>query len=284
MDENRNLIVLDFVLTHLSKVAYFLLFLLGFALDASPPDDLTGFLFKSHNFLRSNAWPIILLSLVLIGIRYTYTSFFKRRNNFKFKAEQILSHSRQHFFKEKFLTNDPEFHHRITLFKATRFCYRPRPIRHKWWIWGKEYGPMKGWLVPVARSEHSTKNVKSTFRIPEDGQGAEGAAGKAFFRENPFKLPSEGKILPVLTTQSSKDHIEEYANSTFVNEQWINSRLGKEKPLARSLFAFRIKCNGKPWGVMVVDSVDPDAIHEYSKLIRPIKDLRFLIEEVLERG
>lgn len=276
--------VADWLIIQSSKLAYFLLFVLGFALDAPAPQKEESFSWinKIYESFRDNAWMLIVSCLLMIFIKFIYLVVYRGRADLKKKAEEILNHSREYFIKENYISNDPDHYHRLTLFKHTGFCYWPRPARSFIWKWGKGFWPWTGWLVPVARSGHSTKYVKTTFRVPEDGHGAEGVAGKAFFQDNPFKVPSSGTLLNTLSQSSSPQEIEDFAKATFVNAQWIRSRLQKEKPLSKSLFAFRIKIGGKPWGVVVIDSVASDGILNPADLVKPISYLRYLITNIVE--
>lgn len=66
--------------------------------------------------------------------------------------------------------DDPVDHHRITLFRYSRWLPYP-------WVWlAARALPWGGWLLPVERSGHLTRNTSTYFRAPDRSDRAEGIA------------------------------------------------------------------------------------------------------------
>lgn len=158
-------------------------------------------------------------------------------------TDAILDEFREALFGD---IDDDDANHRITLFKQVRL--QPTIRSATGWCW-----PGGGWLVPVARSGHGTKNTRIRFRSPDDPTEAEGIAGKAWAR--PMVLVSG---LPDLTDSSCSDSLESYAEATSIPVTWVQKRVRKGKPTPRSLMGFRVEDKqGDPWGVLVIDSRSP---------------------------
>lgn len=150
-------------------------------------------------------------------------------------------------FREDVFTNprDSEVHfHRVTLFKWVRWrpCWPPK-------------GMFQGWLVPVARSGHTTRSKIARFRAPrDDPDRAEGIAGESWAKDGVVLIPE----LPDLGTDSSAETHDTYAKVTRVSVEWLS----KKRPLARSYAGFPVEVNGRPWGVVVLDGRSIKGIDE----------------------
>lgn len=146
---------------------------------------------------------------------------------------------------------------RITLFKHVRL--QPAFVRD---AAGKLRWPGCGWLVPVARSGHVTKNTRVRFLCPDDA-GVQGVAGKAWV-VRPLVSVSE---LPDLNEEDFReDDLKSYANRTFVSEKWVRKRRAKQRLLARSLMGFLVEnAQNDAWGVLVIDSRSPTLKTEEAK-------------------
>ena len=154
-------------------------------------------------------------------------------------TDAILDEFQEALFGSK---GDDDAHHRITLFKRVRL--QPVIMRD---ASGKQRWPGSGWLVPIARSGHVTKNTRTRFLCPDDTDNAQGVAGRAWAR--PTVVVEE---VPDLTSanRSEKD-VRLYANATYMPEEWVRKRC----PGARSLMGFRVDdATSEPWGVLVIDS------------------------------
>ena len=138
-------------------------------------------------------------------------------------------------------------HHRVTLFK--RVPWKLAVARDNA---GKLRWPWSGWLVPVARSGHGTRNTNVRFLCPDDTDNAQGVAGRAWASSRAVivqELLDLGK-----TEVVSEDEIRSYAEQMFVPDVWVKKR----SPRARSLMGFRVEdARSNPWGVLVVDSRMP---------------------------
>ena len=151
--------------------------------------------------------------------------------------ESSLGDFRQYVFPEN-ADDSEEHHHRVTLFKYVRLT----------WAWP----PKWGWLVPVARSAHTTRHGIAKFRAPDDADSAEGIAGRTWAKKNALVVSE----LPDLKGTSPAEDFERYARATSVNVGWLRKRLAKkpDRPFARSYGGYPVLVGGKAWGVIVLDS------------------------------
>ncbi|MCB9866898.1 MAG: GAF domain-containing protein [Phycisphaerales bacterium] len=124
--------------------------------------------------------------------------------------------------------------HRATLFKARR-----------WGRWKR--------LCIFVRSGHTTQGSRTSFKIPPDEpDSAEGIAGITW-KENAVVAKSG---LPDVVAESDDALKSEYARQTGVSVEWLNWRTYN----ARSFMGIPIEVNGALWGVVVLDSADPQGI------------------------
>jgi hypothetical protein len=144
---------------------------------------------------------------------------------------------------------DPVHYHRVTLFQHVR-AWRLWKFWLCVWSWRKGHYPWSGWLVAVARSGHTTKRCESRFLAPDNADHAEGVAGQAWATNDLLLVDN----LPSLDMASSDEIIAEYAQRTFVPEEWVRIRLRKSTPMPRSLCGAPVEVDGKIWGVLVLDS------------------------------
>lgn len=255
-------------------------------LDASqsPPPFLKDLLLKTQEFLKGNAWWIIVYSIGLQFTLWLVKKFFLSDPKLNEAITAALDNARTFLIDEQYQHTDPEHHHRVTLFKHTGFCYRPRPIRSYWWFWGRCGGkkvrhPFSGWLVPVARSGHTTKNVRSVFLAPDDAEHSEGIAGKAWSQSGPIYKND----LIELHSNSNDTNVGRYSKACFIDPQWTRRRLNNRKPRARSYLGFKINLNDQAWGVIVVDSTRPDGVKNPQALQQQLAQLELLISSLLKR-
>jgi len=174
-------------------------------------------------------------------------------------VEGLLTEFRKHSFTKVCLESE-QYCHRVTLFQYVTY-------RHWWFLltarcWIKCFrftglrGPWSGWLIVVRRSGNAKKRTNLVFLACDDGENAEGLAGRAFRGCQTYIV----KQLPEITATSVDTDIAEYAKKTYVTVAWVKKRLEEKKTLARSLAAIPIEVDNKPWGVIVIDSTEPTGV------------------------
>lgn len=156
----------------------------------------------------------------------------------------------------------PNHQHRVTLFKRKRFaCWPRRGAGSIWWPYGQGRWPGSGWLKPVLRSGHTTKNTKAIFLAPDDPSAAEGLAGQSWVG-NQVLIRSN---LPDLNVENpSNTKIKDFARKTFCTEPMVRFMIRNKKPMPQSLAAIPVEVNGQIWGVVVLDSSDPNGVTHQS--------------------
>lgn len=155
----------------------------------------------------------------------------------------LLDELRTAVFKNK---QNEQFSERVTLFRHRKFAMVTR-------VW-----PWSGWLVPVERSGHLTRKSDAIWRAPDDGDSAEGIAGRVWVGGNIIRVDE----LPELTVDSPEELIREYASRTFIEEKQLRKKLKKKKTMPRAMCGIPIEFNGQVWGVIVIDSRLPVLIAE----------------------
>ncbi|MDR3724228.1 MAG: hypothetical protein P4K83_07040 [Terracidiphilus sp.] len=180
---------------------------------------------------------------------------------FKEAQHEVLDLLRDAGFSRSPYKGTPLDHHRITLFRYQRFCWKRWPF-------------FDAFLVPKLRSNHLTQKMDVVFRCPDTGESVEGIAGRAFRTGDTVSvvgLPdaSSGDI--------SESDIQEYADSTFVSADWVR----ENQPHARSYMGIPIRIGGRISWVLVVDSREANSevalnriAKRYSILFNPF--MRFL--------
>lgn len=159
------------------------------------------------------------------------------------KIEEIVDEFRDSVFADI----DEDLHyHRVTLFKAhaTRLGLRWLGTRRR--------------LTAVARSGHLRRESISSFAVSDNGDDAEGIAGRAFNRPDSNWIFMERLDPPTksdLESPEGKERVLYYAKKTSVSPEWVERYLLAGKTLPASLAAL-VVCgeHGIPWGVVVVDS------------------------------
>lgn len=192
-------------------------------------------------------------------------------------AEPLLDSLRRYAFAANYLAQDPEHHHRATLFRYRRF---------KWWVWpwrkwcnpwGAGRGPFSGWLEPVARSGHATKKTRILFLAPDDADHAEGIAGHIWR----CKRELSAIVLPNMNSPPTDAQIAEYAEQSWVDVSLIKRYLSKQSSLPGSMAGFPIFKSGQIWGVVVLDSRRQDAIKSPEENFVAIKITQTLMERTV---
>lgn len=176
---------------------------------------------------------------------------------------------------------DAEHEHRLTLFRRTCCLLWIWPFRCRFWPWGKRRFPWSGWLAPVERSGQTTQRTGTVFLVPDDADNVEGVAGQTWSRNKVVHV----KNLPDLSTTPTPEQIAEYARNTWVSEDWVKQRLRSGKPFSRCLYGVPIEVDGERWGVIILDSRNPDSIKPNSpKFSANMKLLPMFLEELLKRA
>ena len=150
-------------------------------------------------------------------------------------VRNFLDRFQEYLFEQE----GPKHHHRVTLFKRTRFR------------WSLCRWPWSGWLVPIARSGHATQKTSTAFLAPDKADLAEGVAGQAWVRDESVvvsDLPNIGGNNP------SDKNLDRYAVRTWVSKRWLR----RNKQHARFFCGIPVEVRGKPWGVIVLDSRNPN--------------------------
>lgn len=139
--------------------------------------------------------------------------------------------------------------HRATLFVRRQFALKGT------FPWSRHRHPFSGWLVPVARSGHTTQNVRARFLAPDRAEKSEGVAGMTWRNRAIVTTPA----LPKLTSTSVEADIEAYCKLTKITEAWVRKRLEDDEELPLSLRGLPVEVANELWGVVVLDSKDPNA-------------------------
>lgn len=155
----------------------------------------------------------------------------------------MLDQLQRLLFQVEHSRGEPGHLHRVTLFRVqTRF-------------------PRRGlWLVPFARSGHTTQKTGTMFRVDDDPEKVEGIAGRAWSKGQRIvkvqRLPDLSGALSSVP-EARLDQIRAYAEKTFVSPEWVAKRLERGKMAARSYTGFPIEVAGSLWGALVIDSMSP---------------------------
>lgn len=216
--------------------------------------------------LRGQEWWIVPLTIVLAGLCH----FARKYLGPPWVWDTI--HSTIGYFRDDVfdkVQNPTEDHHRVTLFRY-----------HKRWRWSLCKWPWSGWLVAVARSGHQTQAKRPAFRAPDSSDDSQGVAGLAWGMKDWQFVPKKGESpLPDVLGDQTEENMQTYAERTNVKVRWLKHEIHKDKHPAMSFAAFRVQVKGKPWGVIVLDSREPEGIVQrglsgkyspYGKSITPL--------------
>lgn len=230
-------------------------------------------------YVQSEAWWLLILLSVVAGTSKLICTYIGEPWAWE-TVQTTLEELQSHAFKQN---TDPLHHHRVTLFKHERCRFRIcfGQWRHKFWPWGRRRGPCSGWLVPVARTGHTTQKTKTVFLAPDDADAAEGIAGQAWNRS--VMIPVSG--LPDLNAERTEANISDYASRTWLSRELVKQRIHMGLPTARSYLGIPIEVKGRKWGVLVLDSRDPNGIKLPKGLTYDTyKVMAKFLERLLERG
>lgn len=207
--------------------------------------------------VQARGWLVLLVASVTTVIADAVSRYVGRPWVWS-AIECVMGTLKSHAFTDS--TGYHAHYHRATLFRRKR-C--------KFWIWpwrgltpwgksskGNLVTPCSGWMVPVARSGHTTQRTNALFLAPDDGDCVEGMAGQTWSVEE-ILIQSD---LPQVDSDSSEQDIEEYAKLTWMSEQAVRDRIGSGKGMPRALCGIPIFVSNKPWGAVVLDSRRADGI------------------------
>lgn len=193
------------------------------------------------------------------------------------KLQFILDEYQAKVFRN---ANAPQDHNRVTLFKFRKCLWYRRHWREpRRWAVFKTRRVLGDYLVPYMRSGHMTLKTKTVFFIDsENSNRSEGVAGRAWSHRGVVVLPD----LPLITPTAGARTRENYAKVTQVSQRFLDRYLSEQRGLPRSMAAIPVECNGKLWGVIVLDSLDPlsvtaESVEHYTLTVA-------LIGHLLERA
>lgn len=173
----------------------------------------------------------------------TATGFFRRKIVDPEDAQtlqDLLNHLHDQMFP-----NDPDERSRVTLFRFQRWQF-------KRWPWRPEKG---GWLIAVKRSGEMQQDFKARFMVGEELTENCGIAGKAWCDI----ADAIATGLPDVCSGKPKQRaIKLYAKQTCTSPEWVRAK----RPRSRSFYAIKVRRKSKKWGVIVIDSSDPQLNQE----------------------
>ena len=182
----------------------------------------------------------------------------------KWKAIQsCLDEFRDQVFDGQDHAEDLNFKHRVTLYRLQNGSLKMLKT-----VWQK-------WLVPVARSGIITKRTSSIFCLPDNPSKIEGVVAQAFLKKEGIWLREED--VPELSPNMTDSDKQAYR---------VKTRISVDKALmmnyrAKSYAAIRMEVNGKPWGVLVLDS-ENSRMPSPPELTRMFRLLTSAIAPILE--
>lgn len=224
---------------------------LGFLLKWSSAD-YTGIRQELLQYNEASVWVTIPAFTALAGILTFFKTHFGTANTWKM-ATHLIEEFRQAIFQgNQNIGGEAAHHNRVTLYKfvSWRFAFC------RW--------PWSNWVVPVARTGHTTQNWRiPRFPAPRGRpDAAKGVAGVTFA----FNTTIIVDKLPNLTDTSSDRIAIRYARKAFVDIKWVKRRLRRGSCPIRSMVGIPIEVDGKPWGAIVVDSRNPQTIIDIKEL------------------
>jgi hypothetical protein len=224
---------------------------------------------------------------ILVGSATYFKSHFGTDKTWSTVTTLLEEYKRGIFEKKENFDQDPDYYNRVTLY------------RYVSWRWSLCRWPFTGWMVPVARTGHTTvsRHIRRFRASKSNPDSAEGVAGQTYV---------QWVTLPVfdlleITAASSNDDRRLYAKKGLIPESWVlkrSNRLLDLRPVrwlterflkrptftSRSLLGVPIEVNGNRWGVLVIDSRKPEKIGETELLqTTHFKTLAKVLGKILER-
>ncbi len=262
-----------------SGTAIFVMAILGaiLAVDLDKESAPAGYLADAIGFIQSWGWIALLTLGPLSGLTQLVSIWVGRPRVWR-TIEGVLDVLKESAFIDD-CNDDPSHYHRVTLFQH---------MKRKFWIlpwrgstpWGGSRTPFSGWLVPVARSGHTTQRSATVFLAPDDADNAEGVAGQTW---NNAVIVSHNS-LPELTKTSSDADVIEYARKTGTSLESNRKRLGSGASTPAAMVGIPVFVDGRPWGVIILDSRKPNGIKSAEDNAVAFKIAQSLLEKLLEKG
>lgn len=214
---------------------------------------------KNINFWQEVAIPALSIVIALLDNKA------RNLDPWKWKAIQsCLDEFRDQVFDGTDHAEDLNFKHRVTLYRLQNGSLKMlKPVWQRW-------------LVPVARSGIITKRTRSIFRLPDNPHQIEGFVVQAFLKKGIWLRAEE---VPELRQDMTASDRQAYRDKTSIS---VDKAL-RMNYTARSYAAIRMEVNGKPWGVLVLDSVNSrmPAPPELTRLFRLLTSAIAPILEVI---
>ena len=218
-------------------------------------------------YAQENAWWGIPVSMLFLGA----IQVFKKSHGNPIIWNSV--HGILNDFRDKVFPNQPAEHeHRVTLFRHydSYFCLRTLLTRFPW----------SGCLVPVVRSGEVTQNPHVIFNAPPDTPNkSTGVAGLTWESRECQHISN----LPDLDTTSAERRIHSYASKTKSSPANIAKKVKKGKILARSFYGIPVEVKGKTWGVIILDSRNPQ-IPNAEGIKQLYRNLAIPLERLLENA
>lgn len=192
-------------------------------------------------------WRVLLLILagIIVLIQNIAASHSVRTRSMRIVELLLRKHHRDIFGNER----NRQVINRITLFE----------YRKRWWP-SNIYEDNKnqataGTLVPIVRYGQHTSHIAPLIvqDPPSSRTQCHGIAGEAWLKG--VSICSQD--LDSVSSESTDEELSKYARDTFVTLDFVKSRLERNRPMSRSMFAVVVEADGKNWGVLVADSTDP---------------------------
>ncbi|MBW3539000.1 MAG: hypothetical protein KY476_01905 [Planctomycetes bacterium] len=233
-------------------------------------------LLKFHRLLQANAdWLVTFLPVGAGGFALIAANL---GEPWYWNSIQKLLDQFQRDVFDKAYGDDFAADHRVTLYRFGKRCWWPGNRWRFWWPWGRGNRPWSGWLIPILRA--GERSTGRTVFLAKGSGAFEGVAGAAFFSQRGVV---ELKDLPDVHGNVAPDVRADYARTTFVPVQWLQSRLERRRPCAKSFLAIRIEVNNRPWGVIMIDS-RAEKIPAPQVTLHKFLSMRSALEVLLERA
>lgn len=257
----------------------------GIALLEKAPRVKPGLVTDVLVWNSENLWWQILLGMLVIAVSALIKYIIGDPWAWE-KVHKILDEFRNEAMPGELFKHEAE--HRVTLFKhrwalTWNMYFLPgRGVSFWKRFLPKNYTilhPFSGWLVPVERSGHVNRWSCACFSAPDNHVLAEGVAGNQWYLSNTMHVHS----LPKLSGQSGEHNINNYAKRTYTTADRVRAQIKNSKKIAQSLYSVRIEINGRPWGVVVLDSTHAQPIRPevFSDLTRTLcAKLSMIIERL----
>ena len=210
--------------------------------DANELDQFGPIVEVAARFFKSHSWVVA----VLPGIAWV-AKYFSEKIETNWLLSVIQSALTQ-FCDQMFGSlQGGKDEHRATLFVRRGFAI------WRTWPWRIDRHPWSGWLVPVVRSGHATQTIRSRFLAPDNAAKCEGIAGYTWRTRAIQTVTGQA----ALTAMSSEADLEVYCQRTKTSMPWLRERLKAGEELPRALRGIPVEVDNKLWGVIVLDSKEP---------------------------